>query len=219
MKTKLQLTNDGSHTLFVPELDETYHSVHGAVNEAKHVFLKMGMDEHEASPLRILEIGFGTGLNAFLTALHANEQGRSVVYHSIEKYPVAEETIQQLNYAEQIDASYKDLYNQLHTVSWEEEHKVNDSFTLKKIKGDLTSFDFASKYDVIYFDAFAPNKQDEMWSEAIFQKMYDCLNPKGIIVTYCAKGSVKRTLKAVGFEQENLPGPPGKREMIRGRKS
>lgn len=217
MKTNIRLTEDGSHTLFVPELNETYHSSHGAIQEAEHVFLKMGFDACKKDPIYILEVGFGTGLNAFLTLLHAIKEQRKVIYHSIELYPVSLETIHQLNYVDQINADQREVFQKIHEVSWNESHVIDTDFTLMKIKGNLLDVDLPTSYDVIYFDAFAPNKQEEMWSDEIFQKMYNHTNLNGILTTYCAKGTVKRTIKRVGYELESLPGPPGKREMSRGR--
>jgi len=217
MQKVLKKTADGSHTLYVPELDETYHSVHGSIQEAEHVFIEAGLNFfEEKSSISILEIGFGTGLNAFLTCREAEKNNIQVNYVGIEAYPLGDEIISKLNYLEQLNLYNQiEQFNKLHQSDWGEEIVINKNFTLTKLKVLLQDFSVDKKFDLIYFDAFGPNTQEEMWSEYIFKKMYDCLNDKGILVTYCAKGVVKRTIKKVGFMLESLPGPPGKREMTR----
>ena len=209
-------TNDGSHSLRVDELNETYHSIHGALQEAQHVFLKEGFYKTEGE-VAILEIGFGTGLNAFITMLEAHKKGRKVNYTGIEKYPVLEEMIRALNYGELLNEP--EWFDELHVLNWEMPIPVSDYFTLTKLQKDIADIDFTQQFDIIYFDAFAPDKQPEMWSKTVFEKMYKALVPGGFLVTYCAKGQVKRDLKEVGFRVENVPGPPGKREMIRAEKT
>lgn len=214
-KREFKITADGSHTLYVADLDETYHSTHGAIQEAKHVFIEAGLKYLDKEEVNILEVGFGTGLNAFLTLLESDN--RIINYTGIEAFPLNEKLINQLNYTAELKSTQleKELFNKLHKVKWESYQKITPDFSLNKVKIELDAFKSDEQFDVIYFDAFGPRVQPEMWTEAIFKKMYDCLNDDGIIVTYCAKGSVKRGLKAVGFEIESLPGPPGKREMTR----
>jgi len=216
-KRSFKITADGSHTLYVEKLDETYHSTHGAIQEAKHVFINAGLNYIEKNELNILEVGFGTGLNAFLTLLEAEKKGLKINYTGIEAFPLDEEVIQQLNYKEELRSTVKEegRYNLLHSVEWESEQKITEPFQLHKIKIELATYTPKEHFDIIYFDAFGPRVQPDMWTEAIFEKMYNCLTKNGILVTYCAKGSVKRGLKTVGFELESLPGPPGKREMTR----
>lgn len=213
-KVELKVSADGSHTLFVPELDEHYHSVNGAYNESMHVFIEPALNHCTKTSINILEIGLGTGLNAFLTAL--NKGDKSIFYHALEKYPLTAESATQLNFGKN-DAENELLYT-LHNLTWNEEAELQNNFTLLKDETDLTSTAFNKSYDLVYFDAFAPEVQPEMWDEAIFKKLYNAMNPGGILTTYCAKGVVRRTMQAVGFTVERLPGPKGKREMLRATK-
>ena len=274
---EIEPTNDGSPTLFVPELNEHYHSTKGAVTESQHIFIHMGLEQTTAIKPRVLEIGFGTGLNAFLTLLAAEKLKRDIHYTSIELYPLKEELVRQLGYPEQIAPDRADDFYALHRAEWNKEVTLNlhaatqpknnrpDSqvenatlqsvnptsslvqgceqlnnrpqrncretavseagtsdaprFTLYKIEGDFTRYALNGTYDVVYFDAFAPEKQPEMWEQALFDKLFDLLNPAGILTTYCSKGVVRRMLQASGFKVERLPGPPnGKREILRATK-
>ncbi len=210
-KIELKLSEDGSHTLYVPELDEHYHSVHGAVNESLHVFIEPNLKYCTKSDISILEIGFGTGLNAFLTAL--NRDNKTIFYHTLEKYPINEVLTAQLNYS--TIHQEQELFRMMHQLSWQNEGYLTEGFTMLKEETDLILTNFVRRYDLVYFDAFAPEKQPEMWTEAIFQKIYMAMNPGGILTTYCAKGVVRRTMQACGFTVERLPGPKGKREMLR----
>lgn len=214
----LIVTEDGSHSLSVPELDETYHSSHGAIQESNHVFIKHGLlhwaENNPGKPIKIFEVGFGTGLNAFLTAIEADKKNIQVQYQSIELYPIDKEFVGQLNYPAQLEES-SSLFEALHQASWEESIKINETFNLFKTKGSLIDFEFSETYDLIYFDAFAPSKQPELWEYPIIEKCYNALNKNGIFVTYSAKGQLKRDLKKAGFKLETLPGPPGKFEMVR----
>lgn len=221
LRREIKLTEDGSKTLHIPEWNENYHSTHGAVQEAKHVFLKHGLAEKmNQDEVRIFEVGFGTGLNAILTFEFSYGQDFNVFYDSIEAYPITNEEIQELDYESLFsDEEIKRIYKLMHSVSWDEKQKISDTFYLKKIHQKLENYSFEPEsYDIIYFDAFGPRVQEGMWSKEHFEKLYQGLKPGGIFVTYCAKGQVKRDLKAVGFFVESLPGPPGKREMTRGRK-
>jgi tRNA U34 5-methylaminomethyl-2-thiouridine-forming methyltransferase MnmC len=209
------ITSDGSHTLFMPEINEYYHSHHGAIQEAKHVFIKNGLNHLDFDKeISILEIGFGTGLNALLTCLEAKNK---VNYLGIEAFPLIQSDYENLNFVEQIDKEKaKSIFSSIHDSNWEDFVEITDKFRLKKIKNTLQNFSLEeNSIDLIYFDAFGPRAQAEMWIEEIFSKLYSFLKTGGIFVTYCAKGQVKRDLKSVGFELETLPGPPGKREMIR----
>lgn len=216
---EIEKTADGSYTLFVPELDEHYHSVKGALTESEHIFINMGLKHSSAPTPRILEIGFGTGLNAFLTLLEAEKDNRSIFYTTIEKYPLDMETIKLLDYPELIAPEESKLFYSIHNAGWNSPQTISGNFTIEKIEGDFTEYRFRNGYDIIYFDAFAPEKQPEMWSQTLFNNLYEVLNDDGILTTYCAKGAVRRMLQEAGFIVERLPGPPGgKREILRGTK-
>ncbi len=212
-------TADGSYTLYVPELDEHYHSVKGALTESRHIFIEMGLKHSPAPEPHILEIGFGTGLNAFLTFLECERTQRKVYYTGIERYPLTEETLRKLAYPTLIEPTREADYYALHQAPWAEDAALSPWFTLHKIEGDFTCFTTDQKFDIIYFDAFAPEKQPEMWQQSLFDNLYAMLNEGGILTTYCAKGVVRRMLQSAGFTVERLPGPPGgKREILRGTK-
>jgi tRNA U34 5-methylaminomethyl-2-thiouridine-forming methyltransferase MnmC len=214
-------TGDGSHTLFSAQFNEIYHSRHGAIQESLHVFIRSGLDavaaQHSHEPIKIFEVGFGTGLNALLTMLEAEKRNLNVEYETIELYPVAIETIKELNYTNQLGYEFcYGPYHSLHLVRWNEQHAVTPNFHFKKINDSPSNRQpTTGNYQLIYFDAFAPEHQPEMWTAAIFKKMYDALAEGGILVTYCSKGAVQRAMKEAGFTVEKLPGPPGKREMVR----
>lgn len=212
---ELIITADGSHTIYVPEMDEHYHSIHGAVQESRFIFIKNGFDACRAEPLNILEIGFGTGLNAFLTALKSIETKRKVYYTTIEKYPLPLNITDSLNYHDYTGEGTEELFRLIHRAPWNSDAIICDNFRIKKMQADVTLQIPAGSYDLIYFDAFGPDKQPEMWSEDIFRRIASFTNEKGILVTYSAKGQVKRNLRGCGFEVSLLPGPPGKRQIIR----
>lgn len=217
---KLEQTADGSFTLYVPELDEHYHSVKGALTESQHIFIDMGLKHSQATNPYILEIGLGTGLNCFLTYLTSKETGQAIHYTGIERFPLSEEVIDQLDYATLIGKGEKEIYQAIHQAAWNKEVQLSPHFSLHKIEGDFTQYSFLGKYDLIYFDAFAPEKQPEMWEQPLFDMLYELLNPGGILTTYCAKGVVRRMLQAAGFTVERLAGPPGgKREILRATKN
>ncbi len=224
MKRNIVLTADGSTTIQIPEWAEQYHSMHGAVHEARHVFLQMGIDYWLAKntgsqTLSILEIGFGTGLNALLSLIHLQDRDIQAIYEGVEKFPVSLVEVNQLNYIDQLDATnLTAIFDEMHSSSWEQTIPLSRNFTLKKRRQDFYDIGDKSQHDVIFFDAFGARVQPELWEEPIFQKMFDALEPGGILVTYAAKGSVRRAMQAVGFIVERLPGPPGKREMLRGSK-
>lgn len=226
MKRIIERTEDGSATLFVPELNEHYHSVKGARTESQHIFIDMGLKASTAIQPHILEIGFGTGLNALLTLETAEQEKRPVHYTGIELYPLSWEEVDILNY------SNNPLFKELHTASWNKDVNITPCFTLHKIKGDVNRVISDKQltvigeppanysFDLVYFDAFAPEKQPELWSEELFRNIYSCMNYNGILTTYCAKGVIRRLLQAVGFTVERLPGPPGgKREILRAGKT
>lgn len=218
MKLELQQTADGSHTLYVPEMDEHYHSMNGAIQESTHVFLNAGFRQTDADPLHVLEYGFGTGLNAWLTWLEAVRTGRTVFYTSIEKYPLPPEMAGQLNYSRLLDETHAAVFNRLHEAPWNRPVEITPGFTLCKLQADYRDCPLAEGIDLVYYDAFAPDKQPEVWSQTIFDRISNSLVSGGIMVTYCAKGAVRRMWQAAGLQVERLPGPPGKREMLRGMK-
>ncbi|CAN5215300.1 tRNA (5-methylaminomethyl-2-thiouridine)(34)-methyltransferase MnmD [soil metagenome] len=216
-------TSDGSHTLFVPELGEHYHSVHGAVQESTHIFIKYGLEALPAGegPLYIFEMGLGTGLNLLLTALQRLD--RLIYYVSVEAYPVTAEEAASLNYGSLFTdhPEAKKILNIIHTLPWNKPVELKPGLTIHKIHAKLAEVQWQNlpEFNLIYFDAFAPDAQPGLWTEEIFQTLYNQTQPGGILTTYCAKGIVRRALKAAGFVIEKLPGPPGKREMTRAGKS
>ena len=252
MERIIERTEDGSATLFVPELNEHYHSTKGARTESQHIFIDMGLKASATISPRVLEIGFGTGLNAWLTLEEAERSGRNVHYTGLELYPLEWQMIEQLNYVtndEQVTVNGGqqaaiELFKQLHTSPWEEEVQLTPHFTLRKVQEDFNKlrvengelrvhnandsaansqfstlnspFNLNSQFNLVYFDAFAPEKQPEMWSQELFNRLYVLLAKDGILTTYCAKGIVRRMLQTAGFIVERLPGPPGgKREILR----
>ena len=214
---EVEITADGSATIYVPHLDEHYHSVKGALTESLHIFRNCAFLYHSPSsqPLRVLEIGFGTGLNAVVTAM-ATTKDRKAHYISLELYPVEAQLIEKLNYGEMVD---NDLLMALHQAQWNAPQVISPTFTLKKLQCDFTQCSLPTDIDVVYFDAFAPEKQPEMWDESLFKRIYDAMSNGGILTTYCAKGEIRRRLQRVGFIVERLAGPPGgKREILRATK-
>ncbi len=218
MKRTIIITADGSTTIQLTDWQEQYHSKHGAIQEANHVFIHMGLSLFFGTPsVSILEMGFGTGLNALLTLLESEKQQLQVHYEGVEAYPVSQEEIQNVNFPEQLQVSRK-RFDALHAAPWEEVVKITPSFYLKKRKQFFDKVNDKACFDLIYFDAFGARVQPELWTEDIFGKMFAALKSNGVLVTYAAKGSVRRAMQAVGFAVERLPGPPGKREMLRATK-
>ena len=213
MERKIVTTADGSTTIQLPAWNEQYHSKHGAIQEAKHVFIKNGFGRIKADEISVLEIGFGTGLNALITYLEADKTKKQVSYTGIEAYPVSQEELTHLNYAALLNTD-ETVFTKLHKAPWEETYQLNDSFCLTKLQRNIEELDFKEQFDLLYFDAFGPRVQPELWTTEIFQKMYNALQPEGLLTTYCAKGAVRRSMQEVGFKVERTPGPPGKREML-----
>lgn len=214
---KIVVTNDGSHTIVIPEQKVTYHSVHGAIQESAHVFIEAGLkyvlQTQQKSPLHVFEMGFGSGLNCFLTAIEAVETKTTISYTTVDTSPLLLEEVVLLNYS--LSLGHEQLFQQLHKANWNDEIIINEFFTLEKRHSNLQSFMFAKQFHLIYYDAFAPTAQPELWTKEIFEKLFCMLRPQGILVTYCSKGDVKRAMIAAGFAVKKLPGPPGKREMLR----
>lgn len=216
MNAELILTEDGSHTLFVPEIDECYHSSHGAIQESRHIFIEAALKQCTKTDIRILEVGFGTGLNALLAFAEAKKTGKRIHYTTLEKFPVSQEKALLLNFPDLIDDDLKKIFEYMHLSNWNEPVNLSPFFTLEKVETDFTAYHHTGQYDVIFFDAFSPEKQPEMWTQEQFEKIAAHCNPGAILTTYCAKGSVRRALQSAGFAVERLPGPPGKREILRG---
>lgn len=220
MERKIILTGDGSHSIHVPELNVAYHSIYGAIAESLHVFINTGFYEAKklAPPeqIKIFEVGFGTGLNALLTLIEAEKTKTKVYYGAIEPYPLHDEEIKILNYCRHLDRKdLQPIFERLHNCEWEKEIVFTEYFTLLKRNHSLLNLEPVKPFQLIYFDAFAPNAQPEVWKQEIFDKMYAMLQPGGVLVTYCSKGDVRRAMIAAGFKVEKLPGPPRKREMLR----
>lgn len=219
LKREIIKTNDGSTTIHLPEWDESYHSKHGAIQEAYHVFIKNGLSLFEGQPIAVLEIGFGTGLNCFITYLESQKRNQSIDYVGVEAYPVTIDEAMMMNYANEINANQDNLFRQLHECQWEQLQTISDNFTLTKRKQFFQDIQDAATFDLIYFDAFGFRVQPELWSESIFAAMFKSLKPNGVLVTYACRTSIKNAMLSAGFSVEKLPGAPGKREMLRATKA
>lgn len=218
MQQIVKQTADGSFTIYLPEIDEQYHSMNGAITESNHVFIERGYLFHKEKNPSVFEAGFGTGLNCLLTIIQAQKLKRPTIYYSVEKYPLNVEVAQKLDYGAFFSEEVRCWFEKIHTCRWEEEVEISDYFRLCKMKTDLTATGFLPdrKFDIIYFDAFGPDKQPGMWTPEIFRKIARMTEEGGVFVTYSAKGQVRRDLEAAGFRMERLPGPPGKKQMLRG---
>ena len=217
MGKEVFITDDGSTSFHLPKWNEQYHSKHGAIQEAYHVFIHAGLDLFKNnSTVSILEIGFGTGLNAFITYLESLKRNLTIFYNGVEKFPLSEKEIALLNYPKALNAeNHKAIFKKLHLSKWEELSEIDKQFRLTKRKKDFRNINDIAKYDLIYYDAFGARVQPELWTEDMFKKMYLSLKNNGVLVTYSAKGSVRRAMLTVGFNVEKIPGPKGKREMLR----
>lgn len=223
MKRKIILTEDGSSSLFVEDLNEHYHSIFGAVQESMHIFIHAGLlSEHvkDLKTIHILEIGFGTGLNALLTYFSALENHKTIHYTAIELYPLTSEEVKLLNYTDFIKhSSANSIFKKLHDASWNESQQISDTFFLYKHQQSALEVPYpCEKFNLVYFDAFSPDVQAELWRKELFEKIYKSMKSKSILVTYSTKGIAKKALKDTGFQLEKLPGPKGKREILRARK-
>ncbi len=219
MKREILHTLDGSTTIHLPDWNESYHSKHGAIQEAYHVFIKNGLSLFQDKSISILEIGFGTALNAFITFLESQKSLQTIDYVGVEAYPISSEEVLQMNYVAELNAEHESTsFELLHQSNWEEKILIATNFTLTKRKQFFAEISDENEYDLIYFDAFGYRVQPELWSTEIFEKMYKALKANGVLVTYAARGVVKRSMIEVGFTVEKLAGPPGKREMFRATK-
>ncbi len=213
-RVEVRISEDGSTTFYRPDLDEHYHSIHGAIQESNHIFIQAGLNHLPNEELTILEVGFGTGLNALLTLLQAPD--KKIVYHALERYPLTPEMISQINYPQLIrDPHAQPYFDRLHQAAWDVPNLITPNFELLKMKQDLLTYRPARLFNLLYFDAFGPDKQPELWDPLVFENLGRATQPGGVLTTYSAKGAVKRALIRAGFEVEKIPGPPGKREMIR----
>lgn len=216
MQRKIITTKDGSKTIQLVDWDEQYHSKHGALQEALHVFIKMGLDftlsrkRNNSSSIHVLEYGLGTGLNAVLTELHCPIP---VHYTGVEAFPISSEEAVAVDYGTLLKAP--EIYRKLHDLEWESPHILNESFTLTKRQMTFDQIAFKEQFDLIYYDCFGPRVQPELWTSEVFEKAYSSLKEGGVLTTYCAQGQARRNMQQVGFKVERLPGPPGKREMLR----
>jgi len=215
MERKLKMTEDGSHTMFVNKLDEPYHSTHGALQESMHVFIKQGLQTVTVPSVRILEVGFGTGLNALLTLTESIRLHLDIYYHAVEKYPLTDSEYKQLNFEKLVSPSPKGILHQLHSCPWGHPEKISNRFTLYKEEADFRQMNPPPGINLVYFDAFSPDKQPELWTGNVFSSIEEVSVPGTILVTYSSKGIVRRALTSCGFDVFKVPGPPGKREIIR----
>jgi tRNA U34 5-methylaminomethyl-2-thiouridine-forming methyltransferase MnmC len=212
------ITDDGSSTVYNKELDECYHSTHGAISESLHVFIRNGLQQINLTEINVFEIGFGTGLNAFLSAIYADDHKIRINYATIEKFPLEATLVDKLNYSQNL--GFPEIFKAIHFASWNRTKQITPFFELLKLNQDFIKFDFnlIVKPDIIFFDAFSPSKQAEIWQPILFEKLYNLLNINGTLVTYAAAGLVKNALRQVGFQVKRLKGPPGKHHMISAKK-
>lgn len=219
MERQIITTSDGSVTIYLPEMKETYHSKFGAIREAYHVFIQNGLLLTQGQPVSVLEIGFGTGLNAFITFVESAKNGQVIDYTGIEAYPVDPAEAAQLNYVSELKSGeYSDIFTEMHASKWNEKILLSDNFSLTKRKQFFNDISDTDAYDLIYFDAFGYHAQPDLWSEEIFLRMYNALRKDGILVTYACRTVIRKAMQVAGFTTEKLAGPPGKREMLRARK-
>ena len=217
MKREIIITSDGSTSIHLPEWEESYHSKHGAIQEAQHVFIKNGLSLCKGQSVSVLEIGFGTGLNAFITFLESQKNNQDINYVGVEGFPIPPEEVAQMNYVKQLNANqFESEFKMMHTSDWDENVTISDTFRLTKRKQLFNDINDKNQFDIIYFDAFGYRVQPELWSVEIFTRMFDALKEGGILVTYACRGPIKNAMKEAGFKIEKLAGPPGKREMLRG---
>lgn len=220
MKKEIITTADGSTSIYLPDWEETYHSKHGAIQEAYHVFISHGLDLFEGKNVSVLEIGFGTGLNAFISFLESKKKTQNIDYVAVEAFPISADEVLKMNYVSVLNAENERIhFEKIHQCKWEEKTEINSNFNLTKRNQLFENIDDIEQFDLIYFDAFGYRVQPELWSLDIFQKMYNSLKNNGVLVTYAARGVIKRNMIEAGFTVEKLPGAPGKREMMRGKKS
>ncbi|TVZ49810.1 tRNA (5-methylaminomethyl-2-thiouridine)(34)-methyltransferase MnmD [Olleya sp. Hel_I_94] len=224
MKPIIEITKDGSSTLLHPKYKAHYHSTSGAIEESDFVYLKSGLfyflsslkSQEETQSCSILELGFGSGLNAFNTLVKSETLPLTINYVGVETFPVTMDIINQLNFPEELLVpEQQNIFNTMHEVSWDIPHKITPRFTLEKRNQDIFNLKAINQFDVIYFDAFGPTEQPELWTASIFKIMFEALKPNGVLMTYCAQGAARRAMSGVGFKVDRLPGPPSKRHILR----
>jgi tRNA U34 5-methylaminomethyl-2-thiouridine-forming methyltransferase MnmC len=216
MHPEIILTADGSHSLYVPELDEHYHSIYGAIQESRHVFIQEGFYQQKKRTVNILEVGFGTGLNVLLTYFESKKTCKRIYFQTIDNYPLNSTIVRKLNYPEILNNKAGQIFLEIHDSPWGKKINLTSKFTILKIQANIKYYNLTGMFDIIYYDAFGPDKQPEMWTPEIFRKIYVAMNTNAIIVTYTAKGKVRRILQETGLDVCIIPGPAGKRHMIRG---
>jgi tRNA U34 5-methylaminomethyl-2-thiouridine-forming methyltransferase MnmC len=218
MKREIFITQDGSHSIAIEQTNITYHSRYGAIQESRHIYIESGLKKllDQKPCINIFEMGFGTGSNALLTLISAEENNQKIYYETIDEYFLEDQLVEKLNYCEQLERpDLRSVFDQLHNCGSEKEILINPFFSFKKINTSLQNFIFSRSFDIIFYDAFAPSAQPELWTQEIFTKLFSAVNSNGSLVTYCSKGNVKRAMQAAGFVVEHLPGPPHKREILR----
>ena len=219
MSLKIIKTSDGSHTIYNSELNETYHSLHGSINESNTVYIQNGLEYYikkkSRKKINILEVGFGTGLNFLLTYSFLEKRKEKIFYHTIEPYPLLNEVTEKLNYVSEVGERYRDIFSLSHNLENDKKNDISENVEFLKSKNSLQDMEFNYRYDIIYFDAFAPSKQPSMWEKKNLEKIYSNMKHNSVLVTYCSSGQFKRDLKSIGFNVNVLPGPKGKKEMIR----
>lgn len=219
MNLKIIKTSDGSDTIFNEDLNETYHSLNGSIKESELVYIRNGLEfflnKKTRNSVRVLEIGFGTGLNFLLTKIFMEERNEKLFYHTLEPFPLPSGLLKKINYIEKLGEGYRNIFDNSHRSRPNETVNLNEKITFLRSDLTLESIKFSKKYDVIYFDAFAPSRQPEIWEKENLKKIYSHMNLNSILVTYCSSGQFKRDLRGVGFDVDVLPGPVGKREMVR----
>lgn len=220
LNPKIEVTEDGSNTLVHPKFNAHYHSVFGAIQESNHVFIDSGLKFQQPNlqdnRCRILEVGFGSGLNAFNTLISSEELSINIDYVGVEQYPISLETVSQLNFPTAFNREdLQSTFNKMHDIEWEKPVKISENFTLEKRQQDIFNLIDENDYDLIFYDAFGPGAQPELWTAPIFEILFKSLKDQGVLVTYCAQGAARRAMQSVGFTVQRCPGPPSKRHMLR----
>ena len=215
LEQKIIFTSDGSTSIHLEEWNESYHSKHGAIQEAYHVFIQNGLSLFKGKSVSVLEIGFGTGLNALITLKESQIFGQTIDYVGVEAYPVSMDVANQMNYVTQLNSDLTTEFALFHSMEWEKKQVISDTFSLTKVQKKFQELDYQSQFDLIYFDVFGFRVQPELWSTAIFTLMFNALKKDGVLVTYACRTSIKNAMLESGFKVEKLPGAPGKREMLR----
>ena len=219
MNLKIIKTSDGSHTIYNSELNETYHSLHGSINESNTVYIQNGLEYYikkkSRKKINILEVGFGTGLNFLLTNIFFERRKENIFYHTIEPYPLPNEVIEKLNYVSEVGEQYKDIFSLSHNLENDKKNYISENLEFLKSETSLENTILTDKYDIIFYDAFAPSKQPSIWKRINLEKIFLHMKNGSVLVTYCSSGQFKRDLKSIGFKVNVLPGPKGKKEMVR----